>query len=100
MPSRDARSAGSRQPNADERVHLGPEPISGGRRSARKRQAIMDAATTLFLRDGYRSTSMDQVAADAVVSKPTVYSHFEDKEQLFREIVLGVTANSEKIITE
>ncbi len=60
----------------------------------------MDAATTLFLRDGYRSTSMDQVASDAVVSKPTVYSHFEDKEQLFRAIVLGVTANSERIITE
>ena len=100
MPSRNARPVDSRQHSDEEQVDLGAEPISGGRRSARKRQAIMDAATTLFLRDGYRSTSMDQVAADAVVSKPTVYSHFEDKEQLFREIVLGVTANSEKIITE
>jgi TetR/AcrR family transcriptional repressor of mexJK operon len=100
MPSRNARPAGSRQRNDEGQANLGTEPISGGRRSARKRQAIMDAATTLFLRDGYHSTSMDQVAADAVVSKPTVYSHFEDKEQLFREIVLGVTANSEKIITE
>ncbi|MGA3148495.1 MAG: TetR/AcrR family transcriptional regulator [Acidimicrobiales bacterium] len=88
------------QHNDEEQVDVGADPVSGNRRSARKRQAIMDAATTLFLRDGYRSTSMDQVAADAVVSKPTVYSHFEDKEQLFREIVLGVTANSEQIITE
>jgi TetR/AcrR family transcriptional repressor of mexJK operon len=72
----------------------------GGGRSARKRQAIMEAATTLFLRDGYRSTGMDQVAADAAVSKQTVYKHFEDKEALFREIVLGVTANSERIISE
>ncbi len=68
-------------------------------RSARKRQAIMEAATALFLRDGYRNTSMDQVAADAAVSKQTVYKHFADKEQLFREIVLGVTGNSEAIIT-
>ncbi len=58
----------------------------------------MRAATALFLRDGYRSTSMDQVAADAVVSKQTVYKHFEDKERLFRDIVLEVTANAEAII--
>ncbi len=69
-------------------------------RSARKRRAIMDAATALFLRDGYRTTSMDQIAADAAVSKQTVYKHFVDKDQLFREIVLGVTGNSEAIITE
>jgi TetR/AcrR family transcriptional regulator, mexJK operon transcriptional repressor len=72
----------------------------GDGRSARKRRAIMEAATALFLRDGYRNTSMDQVAADAVVSKQTVYKHFSDKEQLFREIVLGVTGNSEAIITD
>jgi TetR/AcrR family transcriptional repressor of mexJK operon len=75
------------------------EGIPDGR-SARKRRAIMAAATALFLRDGYRNTSMDQVAADAAVSKQTVYKHFADKEQLFREIVLGVTANSEAIITD
>jgi TetR/AcrR family transcriptional repressor of mexJK operon len=69
-------------------------------RSARKRRAIMEAATALFLRDGYRNTSMDQVAADAAVSKQTVYKHFADKEQLFREIVLEVTANSEAIISD
>ncbi len=69
-------------------------------RSARKRRAIMEAATTLFLRDGYRSTSMDQVATDAGVSKQTVYKQFADKEQLFRAIVLGVTGNSEAIITD
>jgi TetR/AcrR family transcriptional regulator, mexJK operon transcriptional repressor len=69
-------------------------------RSARKRQAIMEAATALFLRDGYRNTSMDQVAADAAVSKQTVYKQFADKEQLFRAIVLGVTGNSEAIIAD
>ena len=69
-------------------------------RSARKRQAIMEAATALFLRDGYRNTSMDQVAADAAVSKQTVYKQFADKEQLFRDIVLGVTASSEAVMTE
>ena len=75
------------------------DPAETGR-SARKRRAIMAAATTLFLRDGYRNTSMDQVAADAAVSKQTVYKQFADKEQLFRDIVLGVTATAEAIITD
>ena len=56
-------------------------------RSTRKRRAILDAATTLFLRNGYRGTSMDEIAALAGVSKQTVYKHFADKERLFSEIV-------------
>jgi TetR/AcrR family transcriptional repressor of mexJK operon len=51
-------------------------------RSARKRRVVVDAATTLFLRHGYLGTSMDQIAAFAGVSKPTVYKFFADKEQL------------------
>lgn len=82
------------------RVDAGPDLAAGTGRSASKRRAIMAAATALFLRDGYRNTSMDQVAADAAVSKQTVYKQFSDKEQLFRDIVLGVTANSEAVITE
>jgi TetR/AcrR family transcriptional repressor of mexJK operon len=58
-------------------------------RSARKRRAILEAATTLFLRSGYRGTSMDEIAALAGVSKQTVYKHFADKESLFSEIVIS-----------
>nr|WP_197985953.1 TetR/AcrR family transcriptional regulator [Pseudomonas sp. CFBP 8772] len=48
-----------------------------------KRQAILEAAKNLFIRNGYANTSMDAVAAEAGVSKLTVYSHFTDKETLF-----------------
>jgi TetR/AcrR family transcriptional regulator, mexJK operon transcriptional repressor len=58
-------------------------------RSARKRRAIMEAATTVFLRNGYLGASMDEIAALAAVSKQTVYKHFADKEGLFTEIILG-----------
>jgi len=57
-------------------------------RSARKRRVVVDAATTLFLRHGYLGTSVDQIAAFAGVSKPTVYRFFADKEQLFTAIVM------------
>jgi TetR/AcrR family transcriptional regulator, mexJK operon transcriptional repressor len=60
----------------------GPE-----RRSDRKHRAILDAAADRFLRNGYLGTSMDEIAADATVSKQTVYKHFADKQSLFREIV-------------
>jgi TetR/AcrR family transcriptional regulator, mexJK operon transcriptional repressor len=58
-------------------------------RSTRKRRVVLEAATALFLRHGYLGTSMDQVAAYAGVSKPTVYKFFADKQNLFSEIVLG-----------
>jgi TetR/AcrR family transcriptional repressor of mexJK operon len=58
----------------------------------------MEAATTLFLRQGYQGTSMDEVAALAAVSKQTVYKHFADKERLFSAITLGVTATAEEFI--
>jgi AcrR family transcriptional regulator len=56
-------------------------------RTDRKRAAILEAATGRFLRGGYLGASMDQIAADAGVSKQTVYKQFADKESLFREIV-------------
>jgi TetR/AcrR family transcriptional regulator, mexJK operon transcriptional repressor len=59
------------------------------RRSARKHRAILEAATTVFLNNGYPGTSMDEIAALARVSKQTVYKHFADKERLFVEIVIN-----------
>ncbi|HEY8466987.1 MAG TPA: TetR/AcrR family transcriptional regulator [Solirubrobacterales bacterium] len=58
------------------------------RRSPAKREAILDAATDLFLRGGYLGTTVDQIAARAGVAKQTVYEHFGGKEALFNEIVL------------
>jgi TetR/AcrR family transcriptional regulator, mexJK operon transcriptional repressor len=66
-----------------------PTDVRAESRSARKRRAILEAGTTLFLRHGYRGTSMDEIAATAGVSKQTVYKHFADKETLFSEIVIS-----------
>ncbi|HET8898801.1 MAG TPA: TetR/AcrR family transcriptional regulator [Rhodanobacteraceae bacterium] len=52
-----------------------------------KRAAVLDAAKRLFVELGYAGTSMDAVASAAGVSKLTVYSHFGDKDSLFREAV-------------
>jgi TetR/AcrR family transcriptional regulator, mexJK operon transcriptional repressor len=67
-------------------------------RSARKRKLILDAATAAFLSRGYDGTSMDDVAALAAVSKPTVYKHFADKERLFYEIILATTDQMSELV--
>src|SRR5262249_32545795 len=59
-------------------------------RTARKRRAIMEAATALFLCDGYRYTSMDQIAAGGGLPKQTAYKKSAEKEQLSRDMVPGV----------
>jgi TetR/AcrR family transcriptional repressor of mexJK operon len=50
--------------------------------------------TDAFLRNGYPGTTMDQIAAQAAVSKQTVYKHFSDKEQLFVEIILDTMGSA------
>ncbi|MEV8412873.1 TetR/AcrR family transcriptional regulator [Streptomyces niveus] len=69
-----------------------------GGRSARKHQAIMEAATAAFMAKGYAGTSMDDIAKLAAVSKQTVYKHFADKEKLFAEIVLATTDRVDAMI--
>jgi TetR/AcrR family transcriptional repressor of mexJK operon len=48
---------------------------------------MLDAARDRFLEDGYDRTSVDAVAAQARVSKRTVYDHFVDKDGLFAGVV-------------
>lgn len=57
-----------------------------GRRAERKRQAIIGAARTIFLRDGF-DASVDLIASAADVSKVTVYNHFGSKQALFVEVI-------------
>jgi TetR/AcrR family transcriptional repressor of mexJK operon len=68
-----------------------PLGIDDPGRSARKRRAILDAATELFLKHGYLGANMDEVAALAAVSKQTVYKQFASKEALFVAIVGAMT---------
>jgi AcrR family transcriptional regulator len=67
-------------------------------RSARKRKAILDAATEVFLKSGYLGANMDEIAALSGVSKQTVYKHFASKEALFIEIVTSMTDNAGDVV--
>ena len=63
-------------------------PVMRGRRKdVGKRDAIILAARKLFLERGFGGTSMECLAAAATVSKATLYSHFADKNALYRAII-------------
>lgn len=52
-----------------------------------KVEKILTGAMQEFLAHGYAGASMDRVAGRAGVSKATVYSHFHDKERLFKALI-------------
>jgi AcrR family transcriptional regulator len=54
-----------------------------------RERAILDAALKVFAAQGYTGASMDAVAAEAGVTKPTLYSYFPSKESLFQAMMLG-----------
>lgn len=57
-------------------------PIEDGSSRARRRLHILRVATELFSQQGYRKTSMDQVAQRAGVAKGTVYTYYPTKVDL------------------
>lgn len=64
-----------------------PQQGPGRPKDLEKKAAILDAAKRLFPQRGYDGVSMESIAAEAGVSKLTVYNHFSDKENLFAEAV-------------
>ncbi len=52
-------------------------------RKATKRDQILKVATQLFIEHGFTTVTMEAIAEAAPVSKPTLYTHFENKHALF-----------------
>ncbi|MBP2377545.1 AcrR family transcriptional regulator [Microbacterium phyllosphaerae] len=65
-------------------------------RAAETRQRIVDAARELFISNGYRSTSLRDIAGAASVSHPGLLGHFASKDDLLAEVVAGFEADNEK----
>lgn len=55
--------------------------------SAARRESILQAAADVFLRYGYKKTSMDDLARAAGLSRQGLYLHFANKDALFKDAV-------------
>jgi AcrR family transcriptional regulator len=53
----------------------------------RKREAIINAALTAFLDEGYGGSSVNRIAANAGVSITTLYRHFDSKDDLYVAVI-------------
>ena len=56
-------------------------------KSERSRRQVLDAALQLFSHQGYRATTVRDIAVKARVSTGNVYHHFPDKESIFRSLL-------------
>jgi AcrR family transcriptional regulator len=56
-------------------------------KSERSRRVVLDAALALFSHQGYRGTSVREIADAAGVSTGNVYHHFPDKETIFQTLI-------------
>jgi TetR/AcrR family transcriptional regulator len=67
-------------------------------------RSILDAAQSLFLRDGFETVSVAQIAEQAQVSKANVFHHFHSKEALYidvmREASIGHAEFAEHLLQE
>ncbi len=48
-----------------------------------KREAVLNAGRTLLLKQGFRATSMEAIAAEAGIAKGTLYKYYGDKDAVF-----------------
>ena len=58
-----------------------------------RRAAIVATAAGVFLRYGFKKTSMDDLARAAGLSRQGLYLHFPTKEAIFKEALLQMIAN-------
>lgn len=65
----------------------------GAGRMAEKRERILAAARKLFLRNGLRATTMEAMAREAQIAKPTLYAHFADKHAVFGALLEQMVAD-------
>ncbi|MEQ8667939.1 MAG: TetR/AcrR family transcriptional regulator [Pirellulales bacterium] len=64
-----------------------------------KKQAVLEAATSLFAKKGYEHTDVETIAAAAGVAKGTVFFHFQTKQKLFMAVAdLGMTRLVEHVL--
>ncbi|MEU8133349.1 TetR/AcrR family transcriptional regulator [Streptodolium elevatio] len=54
---------------------------------AERREQILDAATRAFARSGFTATGLDDVAAEAGITRVLLYRHFDSKADLYRSVL-------------
>ncbi|MFF4621550.1 TetR/AcrR family transcriptional regulator [Nonomuraea jabiensis] len=73
-------------PGAVGEQSVAAQPVRRLRRAERREQ-ILDAATRAFARAGYTATGLDDIAAEAELTRAMLYRHFDSKADLYRAVL-------------
>jgi AcrR family transcriptional regulator len=77
----------------------GPEPARRLPR-AQRREQVLAAATEAFARSGFAATSLDDIAAEAGVTRVVLYRHFESKADLYQAVLDRMCARLDVHVAE
>jgi AcrR family transcriptional regulator len=75
------------QISGDDKIEAGKPGRRVAGQDPAKRTQILDGAKRCFLQVGFEAASMNEITAEAGVSKGTLYVYFKDKEDLFKELI-------------
>ena len=62
------------------------------------RKKIVDTAARLFYEQGYNSTGINQIIAEAGIAKASLYAHFSSKEDLLKEYLLRTSVSTNEVL--
>lgn len=72
-----------------------PQEVNGGRR-----EHILRVAARVFARKGYRAASLQEIADEVGVTRPSFYYHFKSKQQILAAIVDAALARADRTLDE
>jgi AcrR family transcriptional regulator len=80
----------------------GPAKVEPVRRlpRAERRGQILAAATEAFARSGFAATSLDDIAAEAGITRVILYRHFDSKSDLYQAVLDRMCARLDANVAE
>lgn len=76
------------------------EPPRRGTRPRNRRDLIVAAAADLFARHGYSRVGMNDLAEAVAISRPALYRHFANKQELLAEVISRAIARTIDVLSE
>lgn len=65
-----------------------------------RKTEILNAALKVFAEKGFENAKLEEIAAEAEFGKGTLYNYFENKEELYKELVITLLKNNYNFVKE
>ena len=63
-------------------------------------QAILEAASSLFIKRGYEGTTMQDIAQELDISRSSLYYYFKNKEEILVSLTEGLTVAAQQLASQ